>query len=235
MADLLPASDSLRALALAREGLAAARGAAELLAELDAELEGALYLTAFAVELARRNRAGEASSAQRRLAAILDPVARLLTAAQAAEILGALRASGALAHEAGRLMAASEGEELAARARARLTPDELEALGDRANLAVLRRETGFVLQAVHAGGLLRASALAELALERAQAWAEGARGRGGGAFEAGAARFAQALGRALELALLARAAQEELEGGREGKALAAVRRLAARGAVMPLG
>jgi hypothetical protein len=109
-----------------------------------------------------------------------------------------------------------------------LSLDALRALESAGGLAIIGRETGFVLQGVREPDLVKISARVEKTLEQAQAWLAQAAKAGTAQTEAGARRFAMTLGRAVSLALLARHAQWSLEHEQE-RALAAARRYAANG------
>lgn len=223
-------------MALARHGLALAgkRLDPETLLRLEAELEGALHLTFFLGELMGRAQAGTASPKQARLLRLLAPVAKIFIATQAAQVLSEAidsfsdadrardAALAALLRDAGALRIRED-------AAGALPPDELRALVDAGCMAVLRREAGFLLQGVRAPELLRGSAVAEQGLEHAAAWLAKALPAGAAALEAGAPRFATTVGRAVELALLARHAQWSLDHGQDRRALAVARRFAARG------
>jgi hypothetical protein len=74
--------------------------------------------------------------------------------------------------------------------------------------------------------LVKISAQVERAVEQAGEWAAQTQGA---ALEAGARRFAMTVGRALELALLARHAQWSLAAERDSAARAAALRFAAHG------
>ena len=110
-----------------------------------------------------------------------------------------------------------------------LALDTLRAVEAIGGLAVLKREAGFILQGVREPGLVKISAQVEGAIERAEAWLDGAAGAGVAEVESGARRCAMTLGRAVELALLARHAQWSLEHEQDRRTLAAARRYAAHG------
>ena len=110
-----------------------------------------------------------------------------------------------------------------------LSLDALRALESGGGLAVIGRETGFLLQGVREPDLVRISARVEKTLEQAQSWLAQAAQAGTAQTEAGARRFAMTLGRAVSLALLARHAQWSLEHEQDRRALAAARRFAANG------
>lgn len=241
--DITRAWNAVSAVALARRGLALARDHAgkplrpDMLAGLEAELEGALHLAGFVAELARRKEAGKASAGQEKLLRLMSPIAGLIIAGQAAEILSkvteSLGGAGSVP-DTGLAALLRDAEALRIREDTAdtLSLDVLRVLGDIGGMAVLKRENGFLLQGVREPDLVRISVLVEQGVEKAEAWLERARAAGAVEMEAGARRFAMMLGRAVELALLARHAQWSLEHEQDGRALAAARRFAAQGVNM---
>lgn len=236
---VLPAWDAVSAVALARHGLALAgkRLGPDTLVQLEAELEGALHLTFFLGELMGRAQAGTASPKQARLLRLLTPVAKILIAKQAAQVLSEAIDSFSEADRAddpalATLLRDAEALRIGESAAHVLPRDDLRALGDAGGMEVLRREVGFLLQGVREPDLLRSSALVEQGVERAEAWLGEALHAGAAELEAGALRFAMTLGRAVELALLARHAQWSLEHEQDRYALVAARRFAAHGVNM---
>jgi hypothetical protein len=107
-----------------------------------------------------------------------------------------------------------------------LSLETLRALEAVGGLAALKREIGILLRGVREPDLVKISAQVERAVEQAEGWFAGAQAEG---LEAGARRFAMTLGRAVELALLARHAQWSLTEEHDPRALAAARRFAAHG------
>jgi alkylation response protein AidB-like acyl-CoA dehydrogenase len=243
--------NSVCACALMRRGLALARDFAErriafgaplaekplhldTLAGLQAEFLGALHLTFFVVELLGRTEAGQASEQHEQLLRVLTPVAKLLTGRQVVQVLsetiesfggaGYVEDTGlpALLRDA-QVLPIWEGTTNV------LSLDALRAVEAAGGLAVVQREAGFILQGVREPDLVKVSAQVENALERAGAWLAQAAQAGGAHVEAGARRFAMTVGRAMELALLARHAQWSLENERDRRALAGARRFAAHG------
>ena len=205
----------------------------DTLAGLQAEFEAALHLALYVVELLGRAEAGEAGEQQHALLRVLTPVAKLTTARQAvallSEVVEAFGGAGyvedtgipALLRDA-QVFSIWEGTTNV------LALDALRGLGGD-GAALLEREVGFVLQGVREASLLRLSALAQKALERAQAWLQDAMQQGEAALEAGARRLALTLGRSLALALLARHAQWALDRDGDARPAAAARRFAAAG------
>ena len=204
---------------------------ADTLAGLEAEFIGALHLTFFVAELLGRSEAGQASEQQEQLLRILTPVAKLLTGRQSVHVLsevvesfggaGYLEDTGipALLRDA-QVLPIWEGTTNV------LSLDLLRALGACGGLAVLRRETGAILQGVREPTLLKISAQVERTLELAETWLHQARDA---SLEAGARRFAMTTGRAVALALVARQAQWSLAHEGSQRMPAAARRFAMHG------
>jgi hypothetical protein len=206
----------------------------DTLAGLEAEFQAALHLTFFVVELIGRAEADQLGEPQAKLLRVLTPVAKLTTAKQAVAVLSeAIEAFGGAGYveDTGLPVLLRDAQVLPIWEGTTnvLALDTLRALGADGALAAVRREAGFLLQGVREPSLLRVSALAEKALERAQTWLEQAAPRGDAVVEAGARRFALTLGRAFALALLVRHAQRMLDSGNDGRAAAAARRFAAAG------
>jgi alkylation response protein AidB-like acyl-CoA dehydrogenase len=242
------------AVALARRGLALARNYAnkriafgaplaekplhlDTLAGLEAEFLGALHLTFFVVELLGREESGKASAEQERLLRLLTPVAKLLTARQAVQILSEVIESfggAGYVEDTGLPVLLRDAQVLPIWEGTTnvLSLETLRALEAVGGLAVLKREVGFLLQGVRDSGLVKISALAEKSIEQAEAWLKRAMAAGPVELEGGARRFAMTLGRATELALLASHAQWSLEQEKDQRARAAARRFAAHGVTL---
>jgi acyl-CoA dehydrogenase len=206
----------------------------DTLAGLHAESEGALQLTFFVAELLGRAEAGQASAAQEALLRLATPIAKLTTARQAVAVLSeVIEAFGGAGYveETGLPMLLRDAQVLPIWEGTTnvLSLDALRALEAAGGLAVLKRETGLMLQGVREPDLVKISALAERAVEQAEAWLKRATAAGEVETEAGARRLALTLGRTLELALLLRQAQFSLEHEQDRRALAAARRFAAHG------
>ena len=243
--------NAVSAVALTRRGLALARDYAckriafgaplaekplhlDTLAGLEAEFMGALHLTFFVVELMGREESGKASAEQEQLLRLLTPIAKLLTARQAVQILSeAIESFGGAGYveDTGLPMLLRDAQVLPIWEGTTnvLSLDALRALEAIGGLTVLKREIGFLLQGVRESGLVKISALAEKSIEQAEAWLKRAMAAGPVEIEAGARRFAMTLGRTVELALLAHHAQWSLEHEQDRRALAAARRFAAHG------
>ncbi len=243
--------NSVCAVSLMRRGLALARDYArrrvafgaplahkplhvDTLAGLEAEFQAALHLTFFVVELLGRAEANQLSEPQAKLLRLMTPVAKLTTAKQAVSVLSeAIESFGGAGYveDTGLPVLLRDAQVLPIWEGTTnvLALDTLRALGADGAMAAVRREAGWVLQGVRETSLLRVSALAEKALERAQAWLDESASRGDAALEAGARRLALTLGRAFALALLVRHAQWVLDSGGDARVAAAARRFAAAG------
>lgn len=206
----------------------------DTLAGLQAELEGALQLSLRVVELIGRAEAGGLDEGGRRLLRVLTPVAKLTTARQAvavvAECVEAFGGAGyvedtglpALLRDA-HVLPIWEGTTNV------LALDALRALGGAAGAEVLRHEVERCAAGVRQPELAAAAGAARAAVLRALAWLDerdGPRPAGQAAIEAGARRWALALGRALELLLLAEHAQWALDREDDRRPLLAALRLA---------
>ncbi len=204
----------------------------DALAWAQAEQYGALQL-AFEVALRwGRIEAGEADDVDRAIARLLTPVAKLWTARQgvavASECLEAFGGAG-IVEDTGlpvllrdtQIFAIWEGTTNV------LSLDTLRALGRSA--APLEAFGAFVRECVAGadGEALAAAARTALELtERATVWLGDARRQGPEVLEGGARRFAVAIGRAAEIALLVRQAAFDAERGLPPLARAAALRLA---------
>jgi alkylation response protein AidB-like acyl-CoA dehydrogenase/uncharacterized protein with PIN domain len=243
--------NSVSAVALMRRGLALARdfarkriafGAplaekplhADTLAGLQAEFEGALHLTFFVVELLGRSEAEQISPAQADLLRLLTPIAKLTTGRQVVAVLSEVIESfggAGYVEDTGLPLLLRDAQVLPIWEGTTnvLSLDALRALQSTAGLEILKREVGFVLQGVREPDLIKISARVEHTVEAAETWLTQALQTGEACVEAGARRFAMTIGRAVELALLARHAQWALDHERDGRALAAARRFAGGG------
>jgi acyl-CoA dehydrogenase len=242
--------NSVSAMALMRRGLALARDFArkrvafgaplaqkplhlDTLAALQAEFEGALHLTFFVAELLGRVEAGRASAEQAELLRLLTPVAKLTTGKQVVAVLSEIvEAFGGAGYveDTGLPVLLRDAQVLPIWEGTTnvLSLDVLRALHSTNGLEVLRRELGFVLQGLRESELVKISARVEQTVEQAEAWFKAAASEVA-RLEAGARRFALTLGRALELALLARLAQWSLDHEKDRRAFAAARRFSAHG------
>jgi alkylation response protein AidB-like acyl-CoA dehydrogenase len=243
--------NSVSACALMRRGLALARDFAgkrvafgapladkplhlDTLAAMQAEFLGAFHLAFFTVELLGRSEAGQASEQQEHLLRLMTPIAKLLTAKQAVQVLSeAIEAFGGAGYveDTGLPVLLRDAQVLPIWEGTTnvLALDALRAIDAMGGLAVLKREIGFVLQSVREGDLVRMSARIENTLEQAESWLAQSLKTGTAETEAGARRVAMTLGRTVELALMARHAQWSLGHEKDRRALAAARRFAVHG------
>jgi acyl-CoA dehydrogenase len=230
-----------RGLALARDYAGKRRAFGALLAEkplhldtlagLEAEFLGALHFTFFVAELLGREEAGKSSPEQDKLLRLLTPVAKLLTAKQSVQVLSEVIESfggAGYVEDTGLPMLLRDAQVLPIWEGTTnvLALDTLRVLETAGALAAFKREIGILLREARAPDLIRISAQVERTIEQAEAWLSRAKGAG---MEAGARRLAMTLGRAYELALLARHAQWSLEQERDERTLSAARRFAAHG------
>jgi len=208
----------------------------DTLAGLMAELEGAFHLTFRVVELLGREEAGEIGEDEARLLRLLTPIMKLTTAKQAvavtSEVLECFGGAGYV-EDTGlpRILRDAQVLPIWEGTTNVLSLDVLRALAKDRSLDVLTDEVARLVDAggLREGKLAPAARAAEQAIGRARAWIERASTADPLAVEAGARRFALTLGRALELALLARHAAWALEHEGDRRPLAAALRFAAQG------
>ncbi len=240
--------NAVSAIALMRRGLALARDYAtrrvafgaplaekplfqDLIAGLEAEFRGAFQLTFRVVELMGAEESGEASPQEAALLRLLTPIAKLTTAKQAvavtSEILeifggaGYLEDTGlpALLRDA-QVLPIWEGTTDV------LALDTLRVVGQQGGLEALQSEFDACAAAAVHEDLGGAAEIASGAFRSAAGWLRDAGAESRQALEAGARRFALTLGRALELALLARHAQWAIGQATDRHSGPAARRLA---------
>jgi hypothetical protein len=205
----------------------------DTLAGLQAELEAAFHLTFFVVELLGRSDAGEASAQQLALLRVLTPVAKLTTGRQVVSVLSeAVEAFGGAGYieDTGLPMLLRDAQVLPIWEGTTnvLALDALRALDGVRGVDLLRREAGFLLQALKHPDLVRISARVEAALEQVRERLERS-AADPPALEAAARRGTLTLGRTFALALLARHAQWSIDNERDERPLAAARRFSAAG------
>jgi alkylation response protein AidB-like acyl-CoA dehydrogenase len=204
---------------------------AEVLAELEAEREGAFLLAFRAAALLGLAEAGEAGPAERALLRAVTPVAKLTTAKQAVQVASeALECFGGAGYveDTGlpRLLRDAQVLPIWEGTTSVLSLDLLRALAAEGAGAALAAELSRLAGEARDAALRPAVDAALAAAERARALLDRADAR---TREAGARGVALALGRALEVLLLASHAQWCLDRGRGRRAVAAARRLAASG------
>lgn len=206
---------------------------ADTLAGLRAEWMGALHLTFRVVELLGAHEAGALDDGGRALLRVLTPLAKLTTARQgvaaAGEVVEAFGGAGYV-EDTGIPMLLRDAQVLSIWEGTTnvLSLDTLRALQSAGGVAPVRAEVARLAAQVRDRRLVPVADAAVRAVDDAERWLGAALRVGRAEVEAGARRFALTLGRAVEAALLAAHAQEELARG-EGDAAAAARRLARNG------
>jgi acyl-CoA dehydrogenase len=206
---------------------------AATLAGLQAEFEAAFHLTFAVVELVGREEAGVASDPDRLLLRLLTPLCKLTSARQLMvvmpEILEAFGGAGymedtGIAHllRDAQVLSIWEGTTNV------LALDTMRALGTAGAADAFSAQVQTLVAATRAPALVAAGEQAMTAVRRAFAWFA-ATAKNPAIGEAGARGFALTLGRALELALLARHAQWSLDHENDGRAQAAAVRFARHG------
>jgi alkylation response protein AidB-like acyl-CoA dehydrogenase len=248
MLNITRAWNAVSACALMRRGLALARDYAgkrtafgtplsekplhlDTLAGLEAEFAGALHLTFFVAELLGREEAGASSPEQDKLLRLLTPIAKLVTAKQSVQVLSeTIESFGGAGYveDTGLPMLLRDAQVLPIWEGTTnvLSLDALRVLHADGVLAAFKREIGILVREVRHPDLVRISAQIERTVEQAEAWLSSTKDAG---LEAGARRLAMTLGRALELALLARHAQWSMEQEMDECTRSAARRFAAHG------
>jgi alkylation response protein AidB-like acyl-CoA dehydrogenase len=204
----------------------------ETLAGLQAEYEGALQLAFRTVELIGRAESREATEDELALLRLLTPIAKLTTAKQAvavaSEVLELFGGAGYV-EDTGLPVLLRDAQVLPIWEGTTnvLSLDVLRGLGHDAGLGgLLVREATRLASTARDAALVELGARATSALERAGAWLRDTMSRDPLAVEAGARHFALTLGRSLELALLVRQAQHDLDTHGDGRARAAALRFA---------
>jgi alkylation response protein AidB-like acyl-CoA dehydrogenase len=203
----------------------------ETLAGLQAELEGALQLAFWTVELLGKVETGEASADESALLRLLTPITKLTTAKQAvavaSEVLESFGGAGYV-EDTGLPVLLRDAQVLPIWEGTTnvLSLDTLRALSrDREALEILARSLEAAVGEAEDEVLAAVGAKALATLRRAGAWLVETMGSDPLDVEAGARRFALTLGRSIELALLVRQAQHALRAG-DGRSRAAAQRFA---------
>ena len=209
----------------------------DTLAGLAAEHEAAFALAFRVVELLGAVESGEATADDSQLLRALTPIAKLVTAKQAvavmSEVLECFGGAGYV-EDTGipRLYRDAQVLPIWEGTTNVLSLDLLRAIRKDGALDAIERELFHVTEAVREPRLGSLCDVARAALRTASGWLTAASQKSLLDTEAEARRVALTLGRALELALLARHASFELARGRDRAALAA-RRFAAHGIIAP--
>ncbi len=206
---------------------------ADVLAGLQAEMEGAFHLSFYLAELIGRDETGESTDEERELLRLLTSVAKLMTGRQgvavASEIIEAFGGAGycedtglpALLRDA-QVITIWEGTTNV------LALDTLRALERGAGWAALKAKVQEGVEGARDAQLSQTGRIVLAAVAHAEHWLMETRDQVR-LREAGARRFAMTAGRALALALLLEQAQWSLDQERDGRARAAALRFAQAG------
>jgi alkylation response protein AidB-like acyl-CoA dehydrogenase len=202
----------------------------DTVAALQAELEGAMHLTFRLVELLGRAESGAATEDERRLLRLITPIAKLTTGRQAVAVTSeCLEAHGGAGYieDTGLPQLLRDAQVLTIWEGTTnvLALDTLRAIGDGDATAV-RVEVERCGVLVRDERLRAAAGTAAGWVAAAEEWRRSASDSGPEELQAGARRYALALGRALELALTAAHAQWSLDVEGDARAAAAAIRLA---------
>jgi alkylation response protein AidB-like acyl-CoA dehydrogenase len=209
----------------------------ELLADLQAETEGAFHLAFRLAELLGLDEVGEATDAERALLRMLTPIAKLMLGKQAVAVTSeAIEAFGGAGYveDTGlpRLLRDAQVLPIWEGTTNVLALDSLRALRDPATWPALLAELDRLRGETTRQDLADATRASRDCLDQLADWWRTATGVPAQA-EAGARRFALAIGRALEVSLLASQAQWSIDNERDGRAAAAVLRLRRRADDLP--
>ncbi len=200
----------------------------EMLAQLQAHLEGAFLLTFRAVELLGREEAGECSDSERLILRLLQPIAKLLTAKQAvadaSEVLEAFGGAGYV-EDTGLPVLLRDAQVLPIWEGTTnvLSLDALRAIGRGDALEALSEDMLGRAGRARDDALAAARSTAVEAIQKATQWFRSADPE---LLEAGARAFAFTLGKAYSLALAIEHAQWLLDTRGNRRGIAVVRRLA---------
>jgi hypothetical protein len=202
----------------------------DTLAGLEAEYQGAFFLTFRVVELLGKEEAGIIQEHEARLLRILTPIMKLTTARQtvagSSEVVEGFGGAGYV-EDTGvpRLLRDAQVLSIWEGTTNVLSLDVLRAIGKTGSIEVL-------LDEVRARAHGSDDSLGRVALDavaHAQAWLVETWQQGLPAVEAGARRFALTLGRAMELALMVDHGAWAIREQKDGRTAAAARRFARQG------
>jgi alkylation response protein AidB-like acyl-CoA dehydrogenase len=199
----------------------------DTLAALQAELAGALHLTFEVIDLLGREECGELDESGRHLLRLLLPITKLVTGKQSvavgSEVLEAFGGAGYV-EDTGLPLLLRDSQVLPIWEGTTnvLSLDALLRTDLEQGMKALATRIGLALGAAHDPRLTAAVATARDLLERATHWLGVTRDRN--ELQAGARRFAMALGRSLQLALLCEHAQWALSEEKNERAAALARR-----------
>lgn len=197
----------------------------DTLASLQATFEGAFHLTFRTVELLGKRETGELDEHETHLLRALTPIVKLTTAKQAVHVMGeVMEAFGGAGYveETGIPMLLRDAYALPVWEGTTnvMSLIALQTLRREGRLEAVKREINACRDAVESPALVHAADAAMDAFRSAVEWLAQTLGENQDAVEGGARRFALTIGHALELALLARHAQQSM--GEEGSRAAAV-------------
>jgi alkylation response protein AidB-like acyl-CoA dehydrogenase len=210
----------------------------DTIAGIQAEYEAAFHLSFRTVELLGKEEAGEISERELELLRALTPLAKLTTGKQAVEVTSeAIEAFGGAGYveDTGlpRLLRDAQVLPIWEGTTNVLSLDILRAMAhstvEGGTLGAIENEVARATEGAKDDALKAAGHAAREAVKHAKIWAMEAFANDRALLERGARRFAQTLGRSLELALLVEHAQWSLEHERDGRARAAALRFARHG------
>jgi alkylation response protein AidB-like acyl-CoA dehydrogenase len=204
------------------------------LADMQAEFEGAFHLTFRVVELLGREEAGVLTESEARLLRLLTPIMKLTTGKQCVAVLSeVIECFGGAGYveDTGlpRLLRDAQVLPIWEGTTNVLSLDTLRALGKENALGDLRAEVSRAAEACTEARLSEVARSALATIDRAAEWLGRSYASDPLGVEAAARGFALTLGRATEVALLARFAQRALDKGGDARPRAAALRLHARG------
>ena len=206
----------------------------DMLAGLQAEMEGAFHLAFSVAALIGKEEAGELQPGQKDLLRALIPIAKLTAARQSVAVLSEVIESfggAGYVEDTGipQLLRDAQVFPIWEGTTNVLALDTLRAIQAMDGLGLLCQEALRLLAEVSESSLSACAESVKKALTHAEEWFKAASKAGEAQLEAGARRFVLTLGRALELAFLLNHAQWSLVHERDGRPAAAARRLSAAG------
>ena len=206
----------------------------DMLAGLQAEMEGAFHLVFSVAALIGKEEAGELQPGQKELLRALIPIAKLTAARQSVAVLSEVVESfggAGYVEDTGipQLLRDAQVFPIWEGTTNVLALDTLRAIQAMDGLGLVRQEALRLLAEVSESSLSAGVESVKKALTHAEEWFKDGSKAGETQLEAGARRFALTLGRALELAFLLNHAQWSLVHERDGRSAAAARRFSAAG------
>ncbi|MGH8752486.1 MAG: acyl-CoA dehydrogenase family protein [Burkholderiales bacterium] len=206
----------------------------DMLAGLQAEMEGAFHLAFSVAALIGKEETGELQPGQKELLRALIPIAKLTAARQSVAVLSEVVESfggAGYVEDTGipQILRDAQVFPIWEGTTNVLALDTLRAIQAMDGLGLVHREALRLLAEVSESGLSAGVESVKKALTHAEEWFKAASKAGETQLESGARRFALTLGRALELAFLLNHAQWSLVHERDGRSAAAARRFSAAG------